>query len=95
MRNAERGAIRGLGIPGVWTSDSSSAEGEETLRKLVSSACGGGSRLRSYSEEEAEAQERRARCFGTEPVDSWEDPRSRGRLKGEGQSPNEALPVVT
>jgi hypothetical protein len=62
VRNVERGTYRDVGTPGSWTSRALFAGGDRTLREPVATACGSGSCLRPYSEEEAEAQERRALC---------------------------------
>jgi hypothetical protein len=83
VRNAERGTNREVGRPGWLTSLTPCAEGEETLREpasCVSYALGG--RLRPYSEEEAEAQERRAlwstHCASRQPGTPQEPTKAAG-----------------
>ena len=80
VRNTERGTNRDLGTPGRWTSRAWYAGGEETLREPVVLACECNSCLRPYSEEEAEAHERRALCVK----------HSAGRSPGMPQEPREA-----
>jgi hypothetical protein len=84
VRNAERGTYRDLGTPGKWTSGTTSAEGDKTLGELAMPACRRGSRLRSYSEEEAEAQESRARCFAHQASRWTGRPQEPRKAEGDG-----------
>lgn len=88
VRNAARGTYRDLGTPGEWTSGASCAEGEETLRESASIVRDRSSRFGSYSEEEAEAHERRADalCIG-QPAGKM----SSSHVPGAGRSPKKAL----
>jgi hypothetical protein len=95
VRNAERGTNRDLGIPGEWTSEAKALKGTKTPGEFAACACVCGSRLRSYSEEEAEAHERRARCFAHRASLQPGIPQEPGKAEGGGPKPNEVLPTVT